>query len=111
MKGFNFEKNLTHQTRAVESTIAVFENLKLKEALAIDKNYINPEFDFLSDLNYAGNIRKSQGNNHIELNADIKSNIIDIMMETGTGKTYTYTKTIFELNKNFGIFKFILSNI
>ncbi len=108
MKGFNFEKNLTHQTRAVESTIAVFENLKLKEALAIDKNYINPEFDFLSDLNYAGNIRKSQGNNHIELNADIKSNIIDIMMETGTGKTYTYTKTIFELNKNFGIFKFII---
>ena len=33
---------------------------------------------------------------------------IDIMMETGTGKTYTYTKTIFELNKNYGIFKFIV---
>ena len=29
-------------------------------------------------------------------------------METGTGKTYTYTKTIFELNKLFGIFKFII---
>ncbi len=29
-------------------------------------------------------------------------------METGTGKTYTYTKTIFELNKHFGIFKFIV---
>jgi type III restriction enzyme len=29
-------------------------------------------------------------------------------METGTGKTYTYTKTIFELNKNFGIFKFVV---
>jgi type III restriction enzyme len=29
-------------------------------------------------------------------------------METGTGKTYTYTKTIFELNKNYGIFKFIV---
>jgi len=36
------------------------------------------------------------------------SNIIDIMMETGTGKTYTYTKTIFELNKNYGLFKFIV---
>src|SRR5699024_4959221 len=30
------------------------------------------------------------------------------MMEPGTGKTYTYTKTIFELNKNYGIFKFIV---
>ena len=30
------------------------------------------------------------------------------MMETGTGKTYTYTKTIFELNKLYGIFKFIV---
>jgi type III restriction enzyme len=30
------------------------------------------------------------------------------MMETGTGKTYTYTKTIFELNKHYGIFKFIM---
>jgi len=29
-------------------------------------------------------------------------------METGTGKTYTYTKTIFELNKNYGLFKFIV---
>ncbi len=29
-------------------------------------------------------------------------------METGTGKTYTYTKTIFELNKLYGIFKFII---
>lgn len=33
---------------------------------------------------------------------------IDIMMETGTGKTFTYIKTIFELNKNFGLKKFIV---
>lgn len=33
---------------------------------------------------------------------------IDIMMETGTGKTFTYIKTIFELNKNFGFKKFIV---
>ena len=33
---------------------------------------------------------------------------IDIMMETGTGKTFTFIKTIFELNKNFGYKKFIV---
>ena len=30
-------------------------------------------------------------------------------METGTGKTYVYTKTIFELHKNYGINKFIIA--
>jgi len=33
---------------------------------------------------------------------------IDIMMETGTGKTFTFIKTIFELSKNFGYKKFII---
>jgi type III restriction enzyme len=33
---------------------------------------------------------------------------IDILMETGTGKTFTYIKTIFELNKLFGKSKFII---
>lgn len=33
---------------------------------------------------------------------------IDIMMETGTGKTFTFIKSIFELNKHFGCKKFIV---
>lgn len=33
---------------------------------------------------------------------------IDVMMETGTGKTFTYIKTIFEISKNFGQKKFIV---
>ena len=36
------------------------------------------------------------------------NNNIDIMMETGTGKTFTYIKTIFELSKHFGYKKFII---
>ena len=32
----------------------------------------------------------------------------DIEMETGTGKTYVYLKTIFELHKNYGFSKFII---
>ena len=50
-----------------------------------------------------------------ELPSSLKGNVdigdylnIDIKMETGTGKTYVYTKTIFELNKNYGIHKFII---
>lgn len=36
------------------------------------------------------------------------SNIFDISMETGTGKTYTYTKMMFELHKNLNVGKFIV---
>lgn len=108
MKGFNFEKNLNHQSHAVDSTIAVFENISLVQPTESDKNYINPAFDFLSDWAYPQNLRAVQESNGVNEKIKRNSNIIDIMMETGTGKTYTYTKTIFELNKNYGIFKFIV---
>lgn len=38
----------------------------------------------------------------------LDSKNIDIMMETGTGKTFAFIKTIFELNKNFRYNKFII---
>ena len=38
----------------------------------------------------------------------LDSKNIDIMMETGTGKTFAFIKTIFELNKNFSYNKFII---
>ncbi len=107
MKGFNFEKDLRHQSQAVESTIAVFENINLVQPTEAYRNYINPAFDYLTDRNYPGNIRAIQYRNGIEEKFK-KNNMIDIMMETGTGKTYTYAKTIFELNKQYGIFKFIV---
>lgn len=50
-----------------------------------------------------------------ENNSDLYSNPtitvdknIDVKMETGTGKTYVYTRTMFELFQRFGINKFIL---
>lgn len=108
MKGFNFEKNLNHQTQAVNSTVAVFENLEVIQPIGIDKNCINPLIDNKLGSRYIKNIKKIQGQNRISEIRNGQSNIIDIMMETGTGKTYTYTKTIFELNKKFNIFKFIV---
>ena len=46
------------------------------------------------------------------INVPIKNinehNNIDVLMETGTGKTYTYLEMVFELNKRFGCEKFII---
>lgn len=108
MKGFNFEKDLLHQKQAVESTVSVFENIPLARPIETDRNYVNLFFDYSSDRTYPENIRAIQNDNGINETIKRNSNIIDIMMETGTGKTYAYAKTIFELNKRYGIFKFIV---
>ena len=42
------------------------------------------------------------------IESKISSINLDIEMETGTGKTYVYTKTIFELNRRYGWSKFII---
>lgn len=120
MAAFNFEKNLSHQDAAVESTLAVFDLLSVQEYSGVDKNKINPIYNKIEKLGnvlvnhfvpfgkYFSNIQARQSFNGIIEPPIQNSNIIDIMMETGTGKTYTYTKTIFELNKELNIFKFII---
>ena len=120
MKGFNFERNLAHQESAVTSTLAVFEGLQPHTMPEVHKHFINPVYNLIVKqgnvfinqtapfVKYSNNIITTQQRNKIEEKPDVQSNIIDSMMETGTGKTYTYTKTIFELNKQYGIFKFII---
>ena len=107
---FNFEKNLNHQAQAVASTIAVFDGLEIKAPNVVEKQRINPTIVQNEPWgNFRKNVEKLQESNNITEKPKIDSNIIDIMMETGTGKTYTYTQTIFELNKQYGIFKFIVA--
>ena len=53
-------------------------------------------------------ILQEHANKHKYQNIFSNKKNIDIMMETGTGKTFTFIKTIFELNKNFSYNKFII---
>lgn len=108
MKGFNFEKNLDHQAQAVESTMRVFEHVNKVLPDGTDKQCINPLLDY-KDFQFWRNVKELDKYNSLDGVVHHKrTNIVDIMMETGTGKTYTYTKTMFELNKHYGIFKFIV---
>lgn len=59
------------------------------------------------------NIRRIQARNNIKLSQTVASGglgacSLDVEMETGTGKTYVYIKTMFELNKQYGWSKFIV---
>ena len=58
------------------------------------------------------NIRSMQTRNNIKQSDGLVSHLgacsLDVEMETGTGKTYVYIKTIFEMNKQYGWSKFIV---
>lgn len=59
------------------------------------------------------NIQAVQQGQNLPLSAELKRTRVcdvnlDIEMETGTGKTYCYIKTMFELNKRYGWSKFIV---
>jgi type III restriction enzyme len=55
------------------------------------------------------NINKIQRNNQIEPSKKLEGRYnLTVEMETGVGKTYTYIKTMYELNKRYGWSKFII---
>src|SRR5699024_3447789 len=62
----------------------------------------------LSDSELLENVQKIQVRNHLPKSKDIHDNNFTIEMETGTGKTYVYIKTIYELNKRYSFSKFII---
>lgn len=81
------------------------------EDLMNDSGYRNAGVE-LSDEALLKNIRRLQTFNNIKLSPTLVKDFgccsLDIEMETGTGKTYVYIKTMFELNKRYGWSKFIV---
>ncbi|WP_416242930.1 type III restriction-modification system endonuclease [Azospira sp. APE16] len=72
----------------------------------------NPDVT-LSESALLDNIQQVQRLQNLPVSAELaKTKVsklnLDIEMETGTGKTYCYIKTIFELNKQYGWSKFII---
>jgi type III restriction enzyme len=53
-------------------------------------------------------LRKVQLQNGLRPTEKLASGDFTVEMETGTGKTYVYLRTIFELNKNYGFTKFVI---
>lgn len=116
-----------YQTEAVNAICDIFKGCEVKDSLfTIDAT--NDKFynrDFLSgegvsyflghsnrisidDYQMLENVQKIQEKNDIQRSKDIQDRNFTVEMETGTGKTYVYTKTILELNKKYGFTKFIV---
>lgn len=104
------QQQLPHQQKAINAIVDVFKDAYIA---APTQFYNNPTFS-LKDIHILNNIKTLQSNLPVEyrssthvLEGDYLN--LDIKMETGTGKTYVYTKTIFELHKKYGFNKFIIA--
>ena len=113
-----------YQTDAVERTVGVFAGQPAKAEMAYrrdtgkqtsldDIGYRNSDIE-LNNADLLANIQKAQTlgdiplSNSLVIDSGLGRCSLDIEMETGTGKTYVYIKTMFELNRRYGWSKFIV---
>ena len=120
-------KHQKFQADAAKAVVDVFAGQPyLTQSYMIDKGVgyhqasITDEEDFtgwrnerivpeLSDDKILGNLQKVQRANQIKPSERLEGHYnLTIEMETGVGKTYTYIKTMYEINKHYGWSKFIV---
>lgn len=129
MKNFIYKKQ-SFQQKAVDAICDVFEgeiggfskfisgietNISLKDFTDGDKRIYGYKNDpiFLTNELLLKNIQNIQKRNYLyddEISKKIDKNDLNLTveMETGTGKTYVYINTIFELNKRYNWSKFVI---
>ena len=113
-----------YQINAVEAVVDCFAGQPFNDGIsyridpglarqmrAEEDGFKNSEIQ-LPDHVVLGNIKSVQKRKNLsqslELNKKTGCFNLDVEMETGTGKTYCYIKTMFEMNKRYGWSKFII---
>ena len=99
---------LDYQELAVNSISDVFKNIAFKPN---DNKKSNPSFDLQASKSIlVNNITKVREINKVDIgDISIKDElVIDTLMETGTGKTFTFLESIYRLNRDYGLCKFII---
>ncbi len=122
-----------YQNKAVDAVVKVFDGQPLAKsdfALTGQSGSVTYAADGsignglkLSDEQVLANVQAVQKANGLALSAELVASVSDargagkevfcplnftIEMETGTGKTYTFIKTMYELNKLYGFKKFVV---
>ncbi len=112
-----FEANLNYQKQAIKSVVDLFKGQK--KSTENNWQQINNNSAIIScvanelsisDEVLQDNLNKVQAKNNISEQTLLASNgkNFSVEMETGTGKTYVYLRTIYELEKNYGFKKFLI---
>jgi len=121
-----FDPNQTHQSLALESVFNVFEGQELNKTvfsmptLQHSDTSMADLYSNQTEMGYANrikllpeevleNVRKTQLKNGLKQSkGEMKSLDFTVEMETGTGKTYVYLRSMFEMYKLYGFTKFIV---
>ena len=114
-----FNPSLDYQRGAIDAVVNVFDGQPLVHAGALVLQTIPIGGLFQSELGIGNrlaldeeeildNVRAIQEANGIEKCEVLQGMEFSVEMETGTGKTYVYLRTIFELNRAYGFRKFII---
>ncbi|TAL80606.1 MAG: DEAD/DEAH box helicase, partial [Bacteroidetes bacterium] len=122
-----FDSTLQFQLDAINSIVDLFEGQPLHKGdftLEINTSVETGQGSiFQTELGIANNLILSSEAKHSNLNKIQERNDLDLIsekefdnngynfsveMETGTGKTYVYLRTIFELSQKYGFKKFII---
>jgi len=119
----HFEPNLDYQHTAIESVCDLFrgqEICRTEFTVLRDARGAQLAMDFaqselgignrlqLLDEELLANLSDIQTKNGLRPSASLSSGDFTIEMETGTGKTYVYLRTVFELNRRYGFTKFVV---
>lgn len=118
---FSFDADLGYQRQAIDAVTGLFrgqENMASQFTVHAHPA-AHAGFEGFSDRGYGNklylepetilsNLRKVQDDTGLALEPSLESMNFTIEMETGTGKTYVYLRTIYELNQLYGFTKFIV---
>ena len=120
----HFEPDLDYQHTAIEAVCDLFRGQEINRTeftvtrrpdggvqgeLGLVENElgIGNRLTLLDD-EIISNLKDIQLRNGLPPSGGLGSGDFTVEMETGTGKTYVYLRTIFELNKRFGFTKFVI---
>jgi type III restriction enzyme len=119
----HFEPNLDYQHDAIESVCDLFRGQEIcrteftvtRDAASAQQTMAFAQSDLgignrlqLLDEEILANLGDIQLRNGLRPSASLASGDFTVEMETGTGKTYVYLRTIFELNRRYGFTKFVV---
>ena len=120
----HFEDDLDYQKTAIQSVVDLFKGQEISRseftvircekenryyAMGLTESQLGIGNRLqLLDEEIHDNLKHIQLKNSLPPSEILVSGDFSVEMETGTGKTYVYLRTIFELNKNYGFTKFVI---
>ena len=105
-----FQADLDFQAEAMESIVGLFETQKFagEDRWSVEENGTIPNRLDIGQDAILENLNALQRANGIPEDPRLYGMNFSVEMETGTGKTYVYLRTVLELNKRYGLRKFMI---